>query len=506
LIIECEGCGTRFRLDDSKIKDRELKVKCSRCQHIFTVNRQGSRTSPDDASEEKEPVDTSPLQPEGPPAEESLLETAQPALGEEESAQEEPEDFGLEDFSFLGEEDNTEEPEAAARRSPSAVELDLEKEDKLPEWPVFGEEESGEGTSLDEQGHGLEGVTEGEAASSGLELELDLDKKGEEDEVKEGEGLTLEATLEETGFGFKKEEGSPAAEDAAEDREPSIHEEQGTGEDLGVEEEPGLDMDAGEEEEDEKEVEAVSIGEMPEEGLPPVESEESGTETPFQTPPDLYEEPEPLSAENGPGPSGKDEPGMEERQDEKGDFEGEEPTEEPEPASYIQAPPAEPQHDEPPTRKGLGRWLVIVLVFILLYGGGAAVYFSGAVGPARSVSAPSPLRIEKLSATFKDNVHIGRVLAIEARIRNFSEEPQEITMVRGVVYNGEGRIVAARRVSPGRILSSEELKTLTNEELLKHFGVVSGGTVPPKGTIPVMVVFTEVPKDMARAGVEVIRK
>ncbi|NIN01181.1 MAG: hypothetical protein GTO24_24735, partial [candidate division Zixibacteria bacterium] len=37
--IVCESCKTCFRLDDSKISDNVVKVRCSKCKHVFTVRR-----------------------------------------------------------------------------------------------------------------------------------------------------------------------------------------------------------------------------------------------------------------------------------------------------------------------------------------------------------------------------------------------------------------------------------------------------------------------------------
>lgn len=37
MIVTCEQCQTRFRLDDEKLKAPFTKVRCSRCQHVFQV-------------------------------------------------------------------------------------------------------------------------------------------------------------------------------------------------------------------------------------------------------------------------------------------------------------------------------------------------------------------------------------------------------------------------------------------------------------------------------------
>lgn len=39
MIITCENCKTRFRLDDALITRSVFKAKCSRCGHIFTAHR-----------------------------------------------------------------------------------------------------------------------------------------------------------------------------------------------------------------------------------------------------------------------------------------------------------------------------------------------------------------------------------------------------------------------------------------------------------------------------------
>jgi len=37
MIIQCEQCNTKFRLDDSKVTDKGVKVRCAKCKHVFTV-------------------------------------------------------------------------------------------------------------------------------------------------------------------------------------------------------------------------------------------------------------------------------------------------------------------------------------------------------------------------------------------------------------------------------------------------------------------------------------
>jgi predicted Zn finger-like uncharacterized protein len=39
MILQCDQCNTKFKLDDAKIKDGGVKVRCSKCKHVFLVTK-----------------------------------------------------------------------------------------------------------------------------------------------------------------------------------------------------------------------------------------------------------------------------------------------------------------------------------------------------------------------------------------------------------------------------------------------------------------------------------
>ncbi len=41
MIIQCEKCQTKFRLDDSRVTDKGVKVRCTKCKHVFKVQKEG---------------------------------------------------------------------------------------------------------------------------------------------------------------------------------------------------------------------------------------------------------------------------------------------------------------------------------------------------------------------------------------------------------------------------------------------------------------------------------
>ena len=37
MVIQCSACDTRFKISDDKVKSGPVKVRCSKCKEIFTV-------------------------------------------------------------------------------------------------------------------------------------------------------------------------------------------------------------------------------------------------------------------------------------------------------------------------------------------------------------------------------------------------------------------------------------------------------------------------------------
>jgi predicted Zn finger-like uncharacterized protein len=58
MIIQCEQCKAKFRLDDSKVTDRGVKVRCAKCRNVFTVTREQPEAAPPDFASSLEPTDT----------------------------------------------------------------------------------------------------------------------------------------------------------------------------------------------------------------------------------------------------------------------------------------------------------------------------------------------------------------------------------------------------------------------------------------------------------------
>ena len=40
MIVTCESCKARYKLDDSKVSGRGAKITCPKCRHVFVVYAQ----------------------------------------------------------------------------------------------------------------------------------------------------------------------------------------------------------------------------------------------------------------------------------------------------------------------------------------------------------------------------------------------------------------------------------------------------------------------------------
>ena len=84
MIIECDNCSTRFRLDEDKVKSGGVKIRCTKCQNVFIV-------VPPEPARAEEPgegaVSPAPETPEEEPPEVEPPEVEPP---EEEPPEEEP--------------------------------------------------------------------------------------------------------------------------------------------------------------------------------------------------------------------------------------------------------------------------------------------------------------------------------------------------------------------------------------------------------------------------------
>jgi len=163
MIIQCEQCQTKFKLDDSKVADKSIKVRCARCKHVFTVD------SPPPAEESASLWEEAPLIAEERESEAAGLETAiefepEATLAVSESEESAP----LDTFSF----DTDEEPQEEVQEAAPAPEEE-EEEFTFPAAetpaPVLEEEKSSDDLDFGDFDFGSDTADEAPAAAESFQ-------------------------------------------------------------------------------------------------------------------------------------------------------------------------------------------------------------------------------------------------------------------------------------------------------------------------------------------------
>lgn len=488
MIIQCDKCSTKFRLDDSRVTGNGVRVRCTKCQHVFIV-------APPPPVEEV--------------GVEEVLAGDQVSSGEFETAPKRPappsrrsiDDYNLK-FDFTPPADGNKGAEAppekplAAGSVATASSADEKKPASFDEIDFsFSTDRSAvepsgaeEGPEEKPQKPPLETAKE-TAGENPLSAPWDAPvtgygtAKGVEDETREvPEDWGVDAANEKT----------------AEDKPPFSDLDFGTGEDKDEDAAvsgPGAGWSI--------ETEGTErSGNEPEEGY--VGSKglaEAGQAATPQTPPQTPgEKPVPETLKFSQYFS--EEMLREEMENaligevEESGAEGEDAGEE--------------EREEISSNAASGRALLIAALVFLA--GGAVIYFSGIIDtlakrfmPAAQVAVEKTVDIETIKGYYTENRYFGKFFVIEATIKNISGEPQGVKAVTGLLYNSKGAKIASRSVAPGRVVSAEDLKNLSKEDLLKPFKDPSGGTLPPKGTVPVMIPFTDPPEGISEYGIDIVR-
>ncbi len=196
MIIQCDSCQTKFRIDDSKVGEKGVKVRCTKCKNVFVVKHESEAQPAPQAEAPQAP----PTQTEAPkPTPQEQPQQEQPPAAEEggfsfdtggaEAQQEQPPAAEEGGFSFDtgGAEAQQEQPPAASEQAPGGFDFG------------FGEESTTGGSVEEETAVGF-----GQDATAGGE---------QQDAGGEGGGFDF-------GFGADTGEQGPPAEDegAAEDQ------------------------------------------------------------------------------------------------------------------------------------------------------------------------------------------------------------------------------------------------------------------------------------------------
>jgi predicted Zn finger-like uncharacterized protein len=480
MVIACENCKSKFKLDDALIKDLGSKVRCSSCRHVFTVYKPAPVEDTRSASGLDENAVGQPEEITEEPLDFDLFE----------SEKDQDEGLSLEDFG-LGEDDSGPGTEGTSEKD------DVAKEEQITADDLgFGDALLEEGAS--ESGHqtSLEGLSLQDGPPDTKEATAD---KAEADEEISFEDLTIE-------------DESWAAEAAQGDEPDGVAEaeEEVSFQDLNLEEEPVVAEETAPGAE-------LKMAEMSQEEIS-FDDMDFEDASPEKTSPEeaIVEEDKADWAQHtaGPLPEGVPVASLEE-----GDEVEEEDTFE-----DMAVPP--PVAEQASRGSHVSMPLLIALIAVLIAGGAYAgfTFLKGGnikvpflesiagVGGDEQVD-PGNLRVtlleDLIAGEFVDNSKIGRLFVIKGKIRSDYPDMRNFIKMKGTVYLRDGKVAADQVIYCGNVLTDTELQTLDREAIKKRitnrFGDNKANFKVPSGKIlPFMVVFTDIPQDLGEFSVEVV--
>jgi predicted Zn finger-like uncharacterized protein len=102
---------------------------------------------------------------------------------------------------------------------------------------------------------------------------------------------------------------------------------------------------------------------------------------------------------------------------------------------------------------------------------------------------------------YRINRSSGRILIITGRISNGYPARRSFIRLKGSLKDSKGEVVAERQVFAGNYLTEEELTTLPMPEILARLSLKGGQdnsnvNVPPNKAVPFMLVFDRLPEDL----------
>ncbi|MBI2400967.1 MAG: zinc-ribbon domain-containing protein [Deltaproteobacteria bacterium] len=464
MIIQCDKCATKFRLDDSRITPSGVKVRCTKCDNVFIVT------------------------PPPPPEEVQVEELFGVVPGMDDKAAR-PAASGLQA--------KTQPPKQKEDDKHLAFDFDSEvtREDifKTPEDTPPQDDGKDFGFS--------QGLPPEQKSEDGKKLSLDdLDFSFSQD-------LSNEKKNEEDGWGASEEDLEDDPFSGAFDKPLTSEDDVNTEEASGS----GINAEAGVDKSD------FDFNDIAESTKPSEPWAGEQTEAAEQEPR------KPVTAENvipfsaaaytkegktpAPVKSGADEPA---ETDEAFKAYLTKAVEKNEPLSFD-SPDEEEEEEEDlraPHRAGQPRMGLIIAALVVVLGGGL-IYFTGVIDKLTHILMPPAevkvVEIESIKGFYEENKNFGKLFVIDARVKNITDTPQEIKAATGVIYNDSGDKIAERSVAPGRILAIDDVRNLQKEELERAFRDPSGGIIPARGSVPVMVLFIEIPEGLSEFGLDIVK-
>jgi len=496
MIIQCEQCNTKFRLDDSKVTDKGVKVRCAKCKHVFTVRKEQPESEP--AADFGTMLDESASfgQEETTTAESRQEESAAPGQTPEPAF--DPSVFGLEEaqertVSMAAVQSEPPKAEQQPVSTAPADDFDLSSLGKDLGFAIGQDETRSTPGEIDFGGFDFGDVAPEDdktvtasvpasdttamtmAQSSSAPAAKDEDTAFDfGDEPLFGDAVAApepEEPAEEIKFDFQMDEfadsmGIDTAVGKPAKPEPFAAAGQDEPFNLG-------EIDFGDE------LTSVAVQQVHPDELKPAGELLFGplAGTQESTPPDTKDTPEAMPATE---------------------------------AAQAQAP----QEELPPlsiaSRRKQNPLFTVLIAIAALVVVSALGYFGYSMFSevkVKNVTDAGRITVRSVDASFVKNAAIGELLIITGEAVNNFNKPRAAIQVKGMVYDGSGKVLASKNAYCGNPLTKEQLATMPLDKIeaamANQFGdSLANMGVEPGKAIPFVVVIAKPPAEAKDYGVE----
>jgi predicted Zn finger-like uncharacterized protein len=184
-----------------------------------------------------------------------------------------------------------------------------------------------------------------------------------------------------------------------------------------------------------------------------------------------------------------------------------------------------PQGEEAPRKKKglISRiWPIILVIVLLILAGITALYLTAPTLLPRSITkAISPderetkdagvrrLLFKGVSGTFVESQKEGQLFVIKGMVVNSYSKNRRFVLVKGAILNDQGKVVKEKLAYAGNSFKDDQLRKMTLEEINQALKDRSGQgnaneNIEAGGTIPFMVVFSDLPDNLSEFTVETV--
>lgn len=188
------------------------------------------------------------------------------------------------------------------------------------------------------------------------------------------------------------------------------------------------------------------------------------------------------------------------------------------PKEVTEEPEVEPDDDEtvsPVKRRKSSKMFILVILIVLVIGVGGTVFYLSLRNSSekQESSDPGVMRISFRSGSVNGS-HVesntaGQLFVIRGMVTNNYPEPRSYILLKGSIQDDKGKIVKTGMAYAGNVFSEKEIRETPLADLKKRQENRSGDeetnvNIPSGGTIPFMIIFEELPENIAELSVEAV--